>query len=110
MRGLDLTYVVTQDECRAELYIDRGKDSEEENKSIYDQLYQVHEGIEKAIAFPISWERLDGRRASRIRISLPGGYRSPEEEWDRIQGPLIKAMNQLDQALKPHLKGLKLRD
>src|SRR6185503_2826752 len=38
IRGLNLNYVVTQDECAAELYIDRGKDSEEENELIFDQL------------------------------------------------------------------------
>jgi len=38
VRGLNLNYAVTQDECAAELYIDRGKDGEAENKAIFDQL------------------------------------------------------------------------
>lgn len=108
IRGLNLNYVVTQDECGAELYIDRGKDSDEENKSIFDQLYASKEDIEKTVPESLNWERLDGRRASRIRINLPGGYRSPEEEWESIQTKLVSAMNTLEQALKPHLKKLKL--
>lgn len=109
IRGLNLNYVVTQDECGAELYIDRGKDSDEENKSIFDQLYASKDEIEKAAgAHQLSWERLDGRRASRIRITLDGGYRSPESEWEQIQAKLVSAMNTIEQALKPHLKKLKL--
>ncbi|WP_077728241.1 DUF4268 domain-containing protein [Methylocaldum sp. 14B] len=107
-RGLNLNYVVTQDECGAELYIDRGKDSDAENKRIFDQLYEAREEIEQALPEQLSWERMDGRRACRIRISIPGGYRSPDEDWEAIQTRLVAAMNGLDQALKPHLKKLRL--
>lgn len=108
VRGLNLNYVVTQDDCAAELYIDRGKDSEEENKSIFDQLFAMRATIDAAIPEKVSWERLDGKRASRIRISVPGGYRSQETEWESIQANAIKAMNALNAALQPHLKKLKL--
>lgn len=108
VRGLNLNYVVTQDECAAELYIDRGKDGEEENKSIYDQLYALKDTIDAAVPYKISWERLDGRRASRIRISLPGGYRAQDVDWDGIHAKIIQAMNALHHALQPHLKKLKL--
>jgi hypothetical protein len=109
IRGLNLNYVVHQDECAAELYIDRGKDSEEENKAIFDQLKSSRADIEKVFGGPLSWERLDGKRACRIRFTqLDGGYRSPEEKWPTIQDGVIHAMNHLEQALRPHLKALKL--
>lgn len=108
VRGLNLNYTVTQDMCGAELYIDRGKNSEEENKAIFDQLFAHQEEIEQAFGGALSWERLDIKRASRIRINLPGGYRSPVEEWDAIQTSLVQAMNRLDKALKLHLKSLRL--
>lgn len=109
VRGLNLNYVVTQDECGAELYIDRGKDSEEENKRIFDQLHSHQTEVEAAFGGPLSWERLEGRRACRIRYTQPGGgYRSPEERWPIIQDGIIAAMNRLEQALRPYIKGLKL--
>jgi len=108
VRGLGLNYTVNQDECGAELYIDRGKDSDEENKLIFDQLYAAKDEIEKSAPAPVSWERLDGRRASRIKIPVQGGYRSSEEDWGKIQERQVAAMNWLDQALKPHLKKLKI--
>jgi len=108
VRGLNLNYTVTQNECGAELYIDRGKNSDAENKSIFDQLAAKREAIEAAFGGPLSWERLDEGRASRIRNRIEGGYRSPEDDWDAIQARKADAMNRLNAAIQPHLKGLKL--
>jgi len=109
VRGLNLNYVVTQDECAAELYIDRGKDGEGENKSIFDQLCANKSEIERVFGGPLRWERLDRKRASRIRFTQSGGgYRSPEATWPAIQDGIIQAMNRLEQALRPYLKSLQL--
>jgi hypothetical protein len=106
VRGLNFNYVVTQDGCAAELYIDRGNGADKENKAIFDQLYSKEEEIEKAFGGQLSWERLDTKRASRIRASFPGGYRSPENEWPSIQTLMVSAMNRLEAALRPRLKQL----
>ncbi|MFN4264260.1 MAG: DUF4268 domain-containing protein [Aquabacterium sp.] len=108
VRGLNLNYVVTQTDCAAELYIDRGKDAEAENSAIFEQLLAYRADIEGQVPFPISWEPLDGRRACRLRITVPGGYRAPEAEWAGIHDNAIAAMNALYAALQPHLKKLKL--
>jgi hypothetical protein len=109
IRGLNLNYSVTQEECSAELYIDRGKDSEQENKLIFDQLYANREAIEQTFGGPLNWQRLEGKRASRIRYSQKGGgYRSPEEQWPEIQDSIIQLMNKLEKALRPFLKQLKI--
>jgi hypothetical protein len=108
IRGLNFNYVVTQDDCAAELYIDRGKNSEEQNKAIFDQLFAYKNEIERSFGEPLSWERLEGKRGCRIRCSTPGGYRSPEEEWPTIQDRIIEEMKQLEQALRPFLTNLKL--
>jgi Domain of unknown function (DUF4268) len=108
VRGLNLNYSITQDECGAELYIDRGKGREEENKSIFDQLFAHREEIEKGFGGPLSWERLEGKRACRIKYSQEGGYRTPEDQWPKMQEDIIAAMNRLEQALRPFLKQLTL--
>jgi hypothetical protein len=108
VRGLNLNYLVTMDECSAELYIDRGKDTEAENKHIFDQLESHKAEIEKAFGAALSWERLEGKRACRIRHTQPGGYRSPEEDWPKIQDGIIGAMDRLEKALRPYLKRLQL--
>lgn len=108
VRGLGWNYAVGQTESMAELYIDRGKDSEAVNKSIFDQLYANKDAIEKVFGGELRWERLENRRASRIRYVQEGGYRSPEELWPGIQDRLIRAMNRLETGLRPYLKQLDL--
>jgi hypothetical protein len=109
IRGLQFIYTVTQNECTAELYIDRGEGAAAENKAIFDQLFAHKAEIDTAFGGPLSWDRLDDKRACRIRVRVPGGYRSPEEEWPSIQVAQVSAMSRLITALKPSLGALKLR-
>lgn len=106
IRGLQLNYVITQDQCGAELYIDRGTDSDVENKAIFDRLFLQKEAIEAAFGGPLSWERLDAKRACRIKAFVQGGYKFPDEAWEGIQTQLVSSMNRLESALRPHLKNL----
>jgi Domain of unknown function (DUF4268)/HB1, ASXL, restriction endonuclease HTH domain len=109
VRGLHLNYVVKREKCAAELYIDRGKDSEEENKVIFDQLKANKADVEKVFGRPLSWERLEGKRACRIRFTqTSGGYCSPEDKWPDLHDGIISAMIRLEQSLRPFLKQLRL--
>ncbi len=109
VRGLGFNYVVGQDWCSAELYIDRGKESDDENKSIFDQLAAHRANIEKAFGGPLSWERLEGKRACRIRFTNDqGGYRSPDDQWPALQDTIIRAMDRLEKAIRPYLKHIQL--
>jgi len=109
IRGLNLNYTVTQEESTSELYIDRGKDSEEENKEIFDQFKTHQAAIEKTFGGPLSWERLEGKRACRIAFTITGGYRSPDAKWPELQDEIIDAMTRLERALRPFINQLKLR-
>lgn len=107
VRGLGFNYVVAQDDCSIDLYIDRGRDAEEENKSFFDQLQAHKTEIEQAFGDTLSWQRLETKRACRIRYTQSGGgYRSQEEDWPTLQDSLIDAMVRLDAALRPHLTQL----
>jgi hypothetical protein len=106
--GLYLNYVVGMNDCAAELYIDRGKDADDDNKNIFDQLHAAKDAIEKAFGTTLEWQRLDGKRACRIKyFQEGGGYRSPEEKWPEIQGAIVDAMCRLERALQPYLQKLK---
>lgn len=106
--GINYNYTVTQNGRTAELYIDRGRGAEDENRALFDQLCQHREAIEAAFGGPLSWEALEGKRACRIRFALnDGGYRSPEEEWASLHESQIDAMVKLERALKPHIRALR---
>ena len=99
--------VVVQEGAMSELYIDRG--SAEVNKRIFDHLHEHQSEVEKAFGGPLSWERLDTKRACRIRYVVEaGGYRSPESQWPAIQSAMVDAMIRLEAALKPSLASLSL--
>ena len=107
VRGISLLYSVRQNDAQVEVYIDRGKDFDEENKTIFDKLSQSKTQIEAVFEDELQWQRLDGRRACRIRKVLDnGGYRD-EEKWPQVQDALIDAMIRQEKAFKPHIAKLK---
>ncbi len=95
----------TNDGGHMELQANRG--DSDENKRIFDQLHAEKETIEKAFGGPLTWERLDTKRACRIKHVIErGGYRSPESLWPQIQSEMVEAMSRLEMALRPGLDSL----
>jgi hypothetical protein len=104
--GLAYNYVVRQHDANVELYIDRGKYSAAENKIIFDRLAQSKASIEASVGEPLEWQRLEGKRACRIKKNIDlGGYRD-EDRWPEIQDAMIDAMIRMEKALKPHISRL----
>ena len=110
VRGGSFNYTVTKKESAAEFYIDRGRDMGHENLHIFDHLHSQKDQIESAFKGPLSWERLEGKRACRIRAAVHGGYSDPEENWGEIHGCMTDAMNRLVDVIRPHLKTLRIED
>ncbi|MFO1447925.1 MAG: DUF4268 domain-containing protein [Opitutaceae bacterium] len=107
VRGLNFNYVIVQEYGMVELYIDRGNESE--NKNIYDNIFAKRASIEAVFPHELSWERLDEKRACRIKHLVDlGGYRSPEVKWPDIQSAMVERMVQLEIALRPSIDELKL--
>jgi hypothetical protein len=100
--GLSFTYNIWMtDRAAVELYIDTGE--KDENKRIFDALYEKKQQIEQSFGLPLSWERLDDKRASRIRWLLNEGGLTDEPKWPSIQDAMIGAMERLAKAVKPYL-------
>ena len=53
---------------RVELYIDTY--DRERNKYVFDTLFQHREEIEEQVKEKLQWERIDQKRASRVRMVL----------------------------------------
>ncbi|MCD5408193.1 DUF4268 domain-containing protein [Candidatus Bipolaricaulota bacterium] len=106
--GLALNYVARQHETYVELYIDRGKDSEAENEAIFEQLLRHREAIESAFGEALEWQRLEGKRACRIKKALEIGGYLDEEKWPEVHQAMIDAMVRLEKALKPYISKLRI--
>jgi len=103
--GLTWAYVILKDHARVELYIDT--QDQAINKEIFDQLHHHREVIEQKFGAPLDWQRLDGRRASRIAYDIRGkGGLKDRERWDALQDAMIDAMIRLERALKPYIQQL----
>jgi hypothetical protein len=103
--GLAFNYVIRMNDAQVELYIDRGE--AEANKRIFDRLFASKEQIEAAFGEPLEWQRLDDRRACRIRHRLTLGGLADRDRWPETQEAMIDAMVRLGNALKPQIKRLR---
>jgi len=104
--GLALSYVIRMNDAQVELYIDRC--DKEENKGIYDELLAGKERVEQAFGGPLDWQRLDERRASRVRFVLDDAGLRSGEGWTQIQDAMIGAMVRLEKAFKPEIQRLRI--
>ena len=94
---------------RVEAYIDTGR--QDVNKALFDELAVAREGLESRIGFPLSWERLDDKRACRIAVyrdpeDLEGEGRSRAREW--AVRTLTRMFDELNETLRK--RGRELRD
>jgi len=106
--GMVYTYVITYKCGQIELTINRGKDSQEENKAIFDQLIKHKEEIETDFGNKLNWERLDDRCSSRISKKYNYAGLNDEDKWDKLQEEMIGGMIRLEKAFKKHIKALKV--
>lgn len=107
VQGLGLNYSIRQHDAQAELYIDRDKDTGAGNVELLNELMHHKSEIEIEFGGELEWERLDGRRACRVKkIVRLGGWRD-QDKWPEIQEALIDAMINLERALRPYVKKLK---
>lgn len=107
-QGITFNYHVRQHDASIGLYIDRGKDGDEENLRIFGALYQMKTEVENAFGEVLEWNPLDTRRACWIGWqTLIGGYRD-EEKSEEVQLVLVDAMIRFEAALRPHLNRLNI--
>ena len=108
-QGLGFNYSLRKNEAQVELYIDRGKEKEDENISIFEQLVKEKEAIEESFGDSLEWESLETIRACRIRkIIREGGCHDAETKWPEIHASMVEAMIRLEKALKPHISRLNI--
>ncbi len=107
-RGLGLNYIIRKHAADVELYIDRGKDSDDENEAIFNSLEASKGAIQDTFGGKLDWQKLEGKRACRIKKEIGlGGYRD-EAKWPAIQEAMIDAMIRLDKALNPCIRKLQV--
>ena len=105
MSGLGYSFVITKKYAAVELGIN--KPNQEENKKIFDLLIEDKENIEQIFGAPLSWQRLDDKKMSRITYILDGVNVFNEDDWPQMQQFLVENMIKLNDALKKNINKLK---
>lgn len=94
------TLIFSQKLMRVELKFGRG--SAEENKLIFDHLYQHKAQIEAQFGAELNWRRLDDNVSSMVEYEIPAdGYQ--QELWPQWIEWHLKHITQLEKAFKPLL-------
>lgn len=100
LRGVGFNFGATQRYCRAEIYIDRGGTAE--NEAVFDRLHADRAAIEAIVEKTLTWERLDHRRACRIKIEQSADV-FQKDQWPAMIAFMTDAMIRLERAIKPRL-------
>jgi len=104
--GLYFYFTITDYYGQVKLYIDRGEDKQEENKKIFDSLFEHKKEIEEIFGEELSWERMDTRRFSEIRKRYKFSTLNDRTTWGEIQKKMIEGMVKLEAAFKDYINNL----
>lgn len=103
--GLAFNYAARKHDANVELYIDMGK--EDQNKAVFDEIRLHKDSIETTFSGSLTWQRLEGKQACRIRKDIDIGGYADEERWPEIHDALIDTMIRFEKALRPHIAKIK---
>ena len=79
------------------------RSSTDENKFLYDFLFEQKEQIETNFGEPLEWMRLNDKKSSRIQFTLKAdGFN--RDHWDKWINWHLEHMTKLEQALKGSLQ------
>lgn len=104
MSGVSINLVVSNNYCRSEIIFNRG--SQEENKELYDFIYQMRDKIESEFGRQLTWERMDEKVTCRIKAQLDGVSYFEESDWIKMNEFLIDVSVRMERAFKEPIRKL----
>ena len=99
--GVGLNFVISKNYARTEVYMSRS--ITDENKFIFDKLYQQKNEIEKETG-DLEWERLDDKKASRIKQELKNVSLYEKDDWKKMMDFMMDSMLKLESTFKKPLQ------
>jgi hypothetical protein len=106
--SFSLTYSTRKNDSQVELWISFGSGQAMKSKAAFKALEAQKNGIEADFGAPLEWQELPEGDGCRIRYVVPGGYKSPQDQWPTIHASLTNAMIRLDKAMRSRVTALTL--
>lgn len=104
MSGISYALIFSKKEVRVEINI--ASSDAATNKAIFDQFYENKEAIHGRFGHKLDWQRLDDKKASRVKFSQAvDGYN--EENWEMMIEWLVEHFPKLEKAFRPEIEKVK---
>jgi hypothetical protein len=91
-------FVVSRNYARVEVYLQRSV--KEENKFIFDELEKYKDAIEENFGERLIWERLDDKKASRIKYQKEDVNIYNDGDWETMINFMVTSMVKLENSFK----------
>lgn len=109
LAGVRYSYWLNKETMQLVIYIDRGKDQEELNLSIFNKILEKRVEIEQSFGDQLNWRELEQYRACTIVYEMDrGGWGTPREEWQFIHELAVEKMILLEKATKKIINAINL--
>jgi hypothetical protein len=100
--GIGYNSVATRDYIRIELYFNTG--DKENNKRLFDELFERKIAIETAFGNELQWERLDEKITARIKFELSAVNIFNEDDWQKMIEFMVDVVPKFEAAFKKPLQ------
>lgn len=100
--GVAFNSVISNYYARVELYISRNQ--KDENKQIFDELVKEKGIIENEFGNTLEWERLDNKKACRIKYEMINRDYFNRDDWDKMIEFMVDNLPKLINTFSKRLK------
>ncbi|MHC9544027.1 MAG: DUF4268 domain-containing protein [Vulcanimicrobiota bacterium] len=105
--GVTYNFAITHLYCRTEIMIQRANAAE--NKMIFDELFKQKDHIEERFGGVLEWEKLDNKKASRIKYELKEVNLFNTDDWEKMISFLVDGMVRMEKAFKEPLHKVSMK-
>ena len=74
-----------------------------DNKEFFDKLFDKKEEIEVELGFDMVWDRLDGKKASRIKYCIYGLDFDNHENYNELMNEIIEKVVTIRKVFKKYI-------
>lgn len=99
--GIIYSFVFTTKYASVELYI--GRKDREENKKVFDYLYQHKEDVQVQFGKDLSWQRMDNKKSCRVACTVQDVSINREEDRETVTAFFVEHMPKLEKAMHKSL-------
>ena len=103
VRNIHLNCIITSKFIHIEIYMGREK---EENKKIFDWLYNQKDEIEKSFGHELEWDKLGDKKGSRIKYRLSPINAYDKSNWDKVMDFFTTYFPKFEKTFSPYISDI----